>query len=279
MKYIVAVSGGVDSAVLLHVLARHSPLELVVAHFDHGIRDDSDSDVWHVASLAKIYDLPFVMARQCLGEGTSEEIARNARYAWLETVRQQYGADGIATAHHEDDLVETACLNLHRGTGWRGIASLQNTARLYRPLLQTSKAQIVQYALDNRLHWREDTTNDDMRYTRNRIRHQVIPRLSSQQRQRMVSLAHQQREVRQAIEKEAAQVLKVLKDTEGYRRYELVMMPEVVVLELLRQITHSACEPAQLRRLLHFVKTGRSGSVMQVGNGTTARLTATHVVL
>ena len=126
MKYIVAVSGGVDSVALLHMLKHHSPHELVVAHVDHAIRSDSEVDVWHVAALAKDYELPFETTRLTLGPQPSEESLRRERYKWLYEVKQKHQADGIATAHHQDDLLETIALNFHRGTGWRGIASVRS---------------------------------------------------------------------------------------------------------------------------------------------------------
>lgn len=279
MKYIVAVSGGVDSVALLHMLVHHTSHELVVAHFDHGIRDDSDADVWHVASLAKAYGLPFETTRVMLGAGSSEEKAREKRYAWLQTVKRQQAADAIVTAHHQDDVLETAALNLRRGTGWRGIASVRSVDGLYRPLLSMSKAQLVRYALENGLTWREDSTNDDIRYTRNYIRHSIIPRLSPEKRNSLLTLAKQQQELRQQIEHEVLTVATTMRDETGYSRYQLIMSPESVALEVLRKATGGACEPAQLKRLLHFIKTGRQGALMQIGNGKNALLTSRHVVL
>ena len=155
-NYIVAVSGGVDSVLLLHLLVKqkqgtvnsgqssgtdHSPQipensshsskhttqsSLIVAHFDHGIRPDSEADRLFVEKLARSYGLPFEYKREELGENASEALARERRYAFLEEVRQKYHADAIITAHHADDVLETAGINLLRGTGRKGIASLQN---------------------------------------------------------------------------------------------------------------------------------------------------------
>lgn len=279
MKYIVAVSGGVDSVALLHMLVHHSPHELMVAHFDHGIRPDSDSDVWHVASLARQYNLPFLSSRVSLGEGASEERARQARYDWLKSIQQEHQADGIITAHHQDDILETLTFNIQRGTGWRGIASLRSTETMYRPLLTISKVQLVAYALHHGLIWREDSTNEDTRYTRNYIRHVIMPRLTPEKRNILLELAKKQHTIRLQIENEIAGVIQRLRDEAGYSRYQLIMSPENVALEVLRMATNDACEPAQLRRLLHFIKTGRQGAVMQIGAGKNALLTTRHVLL
>ena len=98
--YVVAVSGGVDSMVLLDVLAQVPGLQLVIAHFEHGVREDSDEDLQLVESAAKHYDLPFIYERGNLGPTASEAVARAARYAFLRRVREQHAADAIVTAHH-----------------------------------------------------------------------------------------------------------------------------------------------------------------------------------
>src|SRR5260221_102633 len=120
-KYIVAVSGGVDSMALLDMLVVLPGLELVVAHFERGIRADSDQDRQLVAATAARYGLPFVFMRGNLGAGVSEAAARTARYAFLGRVRGAHNAGAIITAHHQDDVIETALINLVRGTGSRGL--------------------------------------------------------------------------------------------------------------------------------------------------------------
>ena len=101
-KYVVAVSGGVDSVVLLHMLAHRPDIELVVAHFDHGIRDYSVADAQFVKELADSYGLPFESRREKLGKQASEDLARSRRYAFLRSVADKHQAK-IMTAHHADD--------------------------------------------------------------------------------------------------------------------------------------------------------------------------------
>ncbi len=283
MKYIVAVSGGLDSVVLLHMmdtLHRHgSDLALVVAHVDHGMRHDSDVDAWHVAALARKYGWPLEVKRLSLAKGASEEVARKARYEFLEEVRQRHGADGIATAHHADDLVETIALNIGRGTGWRGLASLRSSIQRYRPLLGVSKASLVQYALEHNLTWREDDTNDDIRYTRNYIRHGITPKLDAASRKKLIELAKKQRTLRRKIEAEVKKVVESLTRSDGLSRHAMIMMPDEAALEVLRHVTRGRHEPFQLRRLLHFVRTGRQGAVLNLGRGNNALLTRTRLIV
>jgi tRNA(Ile)-lysidine synthase len=172
-RYIVAVSGGIDSVVLLDILRQQTGLELIVAHYDHGIRKDSRQDRLLVEKLAKHYGLAFVYAEAKLGPRTSEETARRARYAFLNEVMHDYQAVAIVTAHHQDDSVETAVINLLRGTNRRGLSSLRSTSTIKRPLISVPKADLIRYAREHNLSWREDATNLDSNYLRNLIRHQL----------------------------------------------------------------------------------------------------------
>ena len=167
MKLIVAVSGGVDSVVLLDMLVQERQHELIVAHFDHGIRSDSAEDALFVAEITRRYGLPFEMKREELGANASEELARARRYAFLRGVAKKYEAV-IATAHHMDDIAETIAINLTRGTGWRGLAVLAGD--VYRPLLGTTKAELRAYAQEHEISWHEDSTNTSDAYLRNRLR-------------------------------------------------------------------------------------------------------------
>lgn len=181
-KYIVAVSGGVDSVALLHMLQADKNLALVVAHFDHGIRPDSADDARFVSDLAKKLNLPFTSGREELGLNASEALAREHRYEFLKKTREKFKADAIVTAHHQDDLLETALLNVLRGTKRRGLVSLKSTESIKRPLLSTSKQQIKEYARQHELEWREDPTNSGMHYKRNQIRAVLAKTLTNEKR-------------------------------------------------------------------------------------------------
>jgi tRNA(Ile)-lysidine synthetase-like protein len=120
MKYIVAVSGGVDSVVLLDQLMKKKlsgfeSAEFAVAHFDHGVRDNSSGDAAFVQGLTSHYKVPFELGVAKLGAGVSEEVARDARYAFLREVQKKHRAVAVITAHHKDDVIETAIINILRG--------------------------------------------------------------------------------------------------------------------------------------------------------------------
>jgi tRNA(Ile)-lysidine synthetase-like protein len=199
-KYVVAVSGGIDSMVLLDLLAHMADstklsakdqsntakdyqlsaisYELIVAHFDHGIRPDSAQDRQLVQTAAERYGLSYIYEEAALGPNASEATARQARYAFLRKVKTAQGADAIVTAHHQDDALETAIINILRGTGRKGLSSLQTAGDIVRPLLHLTKADIYDYAQAHpQITWREDSTNADDRYLRNYVRHQLIDKL------------------------------------------------------------------------------------------------------
>ena len=200
-KYIVAVSGGVDSVVLLELLLKNKNLDLVVAHFDHGIRKESASDKQFVETLAKKYQLPFESERAELGSKASEETARKARYIFLEKVRKKYKAEAIVTAHHQDDIIETIILNIARGTGRKGGSSLQDRNGIVRPLVKFRKQQLINYAKKNKLDWVEDASNSSNDYTRNKIRNYIIPKMNKSQIEQIIKLYEKHRPLNQEVDK------------------------------------------------------------------------------
>ncbi len=183
-----AVSGGVDSVCLLDMLSKRPGIELIVAHFDHGIRPDSSEDRKFVETLAKNLGHEFYYEEGKLGPGASEALAREKRYEFLGRVKSQTKSRAIITAHHQDDLIETTIINLLRGTNRRGLASLRSTNELIRPLLSEPKQEILKYAKKYKLTWREDPSNSDEKYLRNFVRQQIIPKLSIGQRNELLGI-------------------------------------------------------------------------------------------
>ncbi len=175
----VAVSGGLDSVVLLDVLlatARAHGGALSVVTVDHGTRPDSAEDARFVEALAAARGLPVATFRYALGEGASEDAARRARLA----AYAELPADVIALGHHRDDLVETALLGWMRGSGTRGMGNLGwRSGRRVRPLLGVGRDALRAWAQARGLAWREDATNADPRYLRNRLRHRVLPEIAA----------------------------------------------------------------------------------------------------
>jgi tRNA(Ile)-lysidine synthase len=266
VRYLVAVSGGIDSVVLLDRLAKRTEHDIIVAHFDHGIRGDSAADARFVAGLAAAYHFPFVSRREELGRQASEETARRQRYAFLREMAQLHQAV-IVTAHHADDVIETIAINLERGTGWRGVAIL-DTPGIVRPLLGLMKTDIRAYALHHRLEWVEDSTNESGQYLRNRIRHRIATRLNIEQKKAVLALWHQQVVLKASV---GAELDSLLEDVAVYSRYFFTHSDELTAAELLRAVIIrtrvTGLTRPQLERGLLAVKTARAGTIYEVGNG------------
>lgn len=264
MKYIVAVSGGVDSVVLLDMMSKNKNTDLIVAHFDHGIREDSHLDAAFVGELAQKYGHQFFTKREVLGASASEDLARSRRYAYLQALADAHNAK-IVTAHHLDDLVETVAINVHRGTGWRGLAAFESP--VIRPLIDTSKQDLITYAQSNGLVWREDPTNASDTYLRNRIRKRA-QKLTVDQKRQLRALHATQKSIRTEIRKEVQQLI-----GEGptYSRYLFTHMPSKVAVECLRLATNRRLTRPQLERLLHAVKVAKPGSRFEAGMGITVQ--------
>jgi tRNA(Ile)-lysidine synthetase-like protein len=272
MKYVVAVSGGVDSVVLLDMLAKQGEHELVVAHFDHGIRPGSADDAAFVAALSRVYGLTFETRRVELGPTASEEQARVARYVFLNEVATKHGGV-IATAHHMDDIVETIAINLVRGTGWRGLAVL-NDPNIRRPLLGLRKSELYEYALKNGLEWVEDETNGSDAYLRNRLRAKMNQLPSSTYGQ-LVDLWRRQRILASDIDREAERLA-------TGSRYFMTMVDEPCAQEVLRRmladLSLSLTRP-QRSRVLHAIRTARPGSTLQAGSGVSVTFTTRDFIV
>ena len=265
---VVAVSGGVDSVVLLHKLSQDPAAKLIVAHFDHGIRPESDSDARFVEGLAKQYDLPFEGAREELGKNASEALARARRYEFLRSIAKKYDAH-VATAHHQDDVIETIAINCQRGTGWRGLAVLDSG--IVRPLLNLTKQNIRDYALEHHLEWVEDETNAGDRYLRNRIRANINMKLASSSKTQILTLWKTQRELKKVIDEETQNIIGSFKE---HSRYFLTHIDETSALELLRAMleqNNASLTRPQRHRLLHAIKVAQPGSRLEAGEGVTVR--------
>ena len=181
-KVILALSGGIDSMVLADLLLK-SKVRFVAAHCNFHLRgEESDGDEMFVREFAEKNGIQcfvkhFETEKFAKEQGLSIEMAaRDLRYAWFEELRQQLGYDKIAVAHHADDQAETFFINLLRGAGLRGLKGmLPQNGVIIRPLLWASREQIRQYAVENQITWREDHTNTESVYLRNKIRNQLLP--------------------------------------------------------------------------------------------------------
>ncbi|NOK60231.1 MAG: hypothetical protein GFH27_549281n376 [Chloroflexi bacterium AL-W] len=227
-RILVAVSGGPDSLCLLDILNRLSPhvvSAIHVAHLNHKLRgDEADADAAFVAALAGRMGLPATIEAIDVGAFAQQhrrnlhQTAREIRYGFLARVAQQTGAQAVAVAHHANDQAETVLMHLLRGAGTAGLRGIRPiiawhewqhwqgpppidgpqqqddtgtpTPHLIRPLLDITRADIEQYCSEQLLASREDTTNTDMYWTRNRIRQQLLPHLIDYHPNIVSSLTH-----------------------------------------------------------------------------------------
>jgi tRNA(Ile)-lysidine synthase len=192
-KLVVAVSGGVDSVVLLDVLVNLADMykfQISVVHYNHNLRGDaSNKDEKFVRELSAKYNIPFYSANGKVTQYAEknsmsiEEAARFLRYFFFERITRTIGSNFLATAHTSDDSAETFLLNLFRGAGLTGLSGIPAKRQfvkdviIIRPFLKFSKQSLIEYANKRGLEWREDESNLQKKYTRNKIRLDLIPKL------------------------------------------------------------------------------------------------------
>lgn len=191
-RVVVAVSGGPDSVALLQVLCAWRDrlgLSLAVVHVEHGLRgEESLEDATFVEQLARQLGLPFYLKRINLksllrkrkGESV-QAVARERRYAQLQAVAREWGGTKIAVGHTQDDQAETVLLSMLRGTGLAGLSGMpaQREPCVIRPFLQVSRSEILQYLDEKRREFRVDSSNENPKYARNRLRRELIPLLKT----------------------------------------------------------------------------------------------------
>ncbi len=280
MKKVLAVSGGIDSMVMLDVLLKSCPKnELVVATFDHGTRTSSKDDVIFVkrklSELDSEHEVTFYTDRVKLGEGISEEKARNFRYDFLRKIAEKEHGE-IFTAHHLDDLVETTAINFMRGTGVRGLAGLSGFG-IRRPFLDGSfnkifdKRDILRYASENNIIFREDPTNSSDNYLRNRIRPLVFD-LPRETKEEIFKLWAKQKETIAEIE---AVLDDLMPKDHIFQRIWFKKLDEKASIEILREAllraNISATRP-QILEFLNAIKTYLPGKYFNLPNDNLVRI-------
>lgn len=183
-KFILACSGGVDSVALVH-LCHASELDFAIAHCNFGLRGThSDGDEEFVRVLANNLNKPFLVTHFDTMDYVNKNkvsvqmAARELRYAWFAEIMKEKGIGTLVTAHHADDNLETFFINLSRGTGINGLAGIPaQTDSIARPLLKFTRNEILSYVKAQELQWREDSSNAETKYIRNKIRHKIVPLL------------------------------------------------------------------------------------------------------
>ncbi|GFD91632.1 tRNA(Ile)-lysidine synthase [Alteromonas sp. KUL156] len=183
-KLLIAISGGVDSVVLTHLL-HQLQFNISLAHCNFQLRGkESDLDELFIKELGKSLNIQTFTTRFNTNEYTTKNklstqlAARELRYSWFDSLSKENNFDYILTAHHADDNLETFLINLSRGTGLEGLTGIPSINKnIIRPLLIFSREEIITFAKKNNIEWREDESNSETKYLRNKIRHQIVPTL------------------------------------------------------------------------------------------------------
>ncbi len=271
---LVAVSGGADSTALLHVLQKLAPdlgLSLTVAHLNHRIRGaEADADEAFVRRMSADLKLPFiseaieVKQQAAAAKKNVEEYARRVRYDFLERTARRIGAHKIAVGHTMNDQAETAIFRFIRGSGIRGLSSIHPIVNgwIVRPLLDCSRSAVLEYLKQKGVVYREDSTNKDLRYARNRIRGELIPYLEAGFNPRLVPAiarhALQARDIWDFMESEAEKALEKI----SCRTENVVSLDRKGILQL-----HPAVQGEALRKALKtFMGSSRGIRYVHVQN-------------
>jgi tRNA(Ile)-lysidine synthase len=274
-RILLAVSGGADSTALLHVMRKlHSDGiisgRLVCAHVNHQLRGwESDTDETFVTEQAEGLGLPVtskrvdIQAYAAEHRLSTETAGRQVRLACLAEIAQVQGCLWVATGHQKDDNAETVIQRLRRGTGFRGLAGiwpvrpLANELRLARPLLGCTRAEIITYLRAKNLRWREDHTNTDCAYTRNYVRHRLLPALQSQSAGSLadaitelaVSAQRLHQRVGEQAKRAASTSVRYKNNTVSVEMKALAALPQIVAVELIRlQLPKLGCGERNLTR-------------------------------
>lgn len=281
---LIALSGGGDSLALLRLLAElrpHRRLELYAAHLDHGLRDASREEALRVIGMAGQVGVPCRVSRaRALAGG--QDTYREARYRFLEAEADRLGADRIALAHQADDQIETVLFRLLRGTGVRGLGGIpMRRGRFVRPLLGFRREELRAELHRRGLEWIEDGSNEDVRFARPRIRHEVLPALVGASGGRVESILAELGEhaarVDRALDRRAARRLVEAVEFRGnpdagaqIARSGSADYDRAVLARILRKLAQNQgfrLSRGGTRSAVEFIRRGRSGGSVDVGGG------------
>jgi len=247
-KLLLAVSGGVDSMVMVD-LFRQTDVYFEVAHINHSTRDGaSDSDAMFLQNYCTTNKIVFHSIKldyASLAEGNFQQNARKARYRFFDSVMKKSNLTYLATAHHMDDRWETFIMNLNRKSGIRGLTSLKpKRDHVIRPLMNLRKKKIEAYALEHKIPFVKDISNDSDDYTRNKIRHnisniaeEIIPEIINNANQAISNLSNTDLMIQELVQ--TAEIIKTMEST-GYCIVDLQMIKE---FNTQNQIAHYVLSP------------------------------------
>lgn len=260
-RLLIGLSGGADSMALCHLLRQQEALDLCAVHVNHGLRSEaSDADEAFVRDVCQRWQLPLLVYRAQPPEHPGEDWARQARYGFYRQAMEERQADAIALAHHRDDQAETLLLHLLRGAGLTGLSAMAADSevlgvRVVRPLLDYSRQELRELLTQANIPWREDASNQDPRYLRNALRHQLLPlmeQLSPGATQRIATTASLLREDDAALALSAQTFLQQHGGCSYLPLNALRQLPAALVNRVLRLWwLQYAGEPTSQRGLTH----------------------------
>jgi tRNA(Ile)-lysidine synthase TilS/MesJ len=193
-------------------------------------------------------------------------------------VRQEHGALAVVTAHHQGDVVETAIINLLRGTGRRGLSSLASTDTIIRPLLAHPKQTLINYAQNNNITWREDSTNGDARYLRNYLRRNVVPRMTHGQHAALLGHIYKAGQLNREIDAVLHQYIQV----QALDRQWFIMLPHAISTEVMSawlRRNRAAFDRRSIERLVVFGKTAGPGKRADIDKNNILHTSKEHITL
>jgi tRNA(Ile)-lysidine synthase len=274
-KLLIAVSGGPDSLALLHVLRSLRQTDgfqnIAVAHVNHGLREPAANleekavrhycQEWRIPIFTKRVETAKIAEQEKTG---IEETARTLRYQFFEELIQSHGFDFVLTAHTANDQAETVILNMIRGTGVRGLAGIPQKRKLgngyiIRPWLDVTKAEIMQYLLEHNIVAAHDSSNDELNYQRNRVRHKVMPVLAEVWPDRspitaLAGLADRMRELSNFLHQLAKEKLELLANDgglslDGIRSVNSFLFHTVIEAWIHREFGHYGLTSEEISRI------------------------------
>ena len=268
---IVGLSGGPDSVYLLHQLNNFKEeynLTLIAAHLDHEWRTTSDKDLLFCKTLCEHLHVTFVhekasqLKHSFKYNGSKEELGRNLRRHFFDSVKKEYNADTIALAHHKDDQLETFFIRLIRGTTTAGITGIKKQDGIYiRPLLNISKNEVLNYLKQNNIAFLEDPTNSSDEFLRNRIRTHVIPTLSEcdeRYKKNTLRFMQQIQETENYLKKETEKTFKKLfkdntLDIKQFKQLDPFMQKRVVSLWICKDTPDFTLTETFIKEIIRFL--------------------------
>jgi tRNA(Ile)-lysidine synthase len=269
LTYIVACSGGLDSAVLLYLLKKKD-YNVRVIHMNYGLRGgDSDKDEEFVQNLCDELDVSLDIRRSKMYGTSTEKIniqleTRNERYQWFEEILERSKNNRIALGHHQDDQIETFYLNLSRGAGVLGLsAMLPEHNGIVRPMLNIGKEELIQYASDNDIHWCEDSSNAESKYRRNKLRNVILPELYSSipdLKESVLLIITKMQELQLELEQRCKSIAKSAMTNGVLLNSDIKNLNDLELIELFRQLGVTYNEH------LEVLKTEKTGGIVKVNS-------------